>query len=85
MSKPYPIQEVEHENLLLGQKLIELYENRIKTLEEENSNLKLRLTQIPTPNLSPIPNKRKVSTISELREILETRSSKIGKEANEIG
>lgn len=85
-AKSYTIQEVEHENLVLGHKLIEVYEKRIAILEEENRELRLKLTQAPPYSPSPglIPNKRKISTISELRELLEIRSAKVLGEAHEV-
>lgn len=75
--KNYNLQEVEHENLILGQELISLYKKRIAELEEENKELKLQLTQVPVINPNPTPNRRKVATITELRELLENRSSKL--------
>lgn len=72
----YTIQEVEHENLILGQELISLYKKKIYELECEIVELKAKLTQAPIP-LNPVSNKRKVVTVSELREILEKRSSRI--------
>jgi hypothetical protein len=73
--KTLPIQEVEHDNLLLGQKLIEVYEQRIALLEEENRDLRSKLTSIPLP-ITHIPIRRVIRTTSELRDILESRSSK---------
>jgi hypothetical protein len=76
----YTIQEVEHENLVLAQELVNLYKKKISELESEILNLKSLLNQAPIP-VGPVQTRRKVGTISELREILETRSSKVvGKE-----
>jgi len=76
----YTIQEVEHENLILGQELISLYKKKISELESEILQLKSLLSQSPIP-VNSTPTRRKIGTISELREILETRSSKVvGKE-----
>lgn len=77
-SKPFSlpiIQEVEHDNLILGQKLIDVYEKRIALLEEENRDLRSKLTSIPLP-ITHIPIRRVIRTTSELRDILESRSSK---------
>jgi len=76
----YTIQEVEHENLVLAQELVNLYKKKISELESEILNLKSLLNQAPI-SVGPVQTRRKVGTISELREILETRSSKVvGKE-----
>jgi len=76
----YTIQEVEHENLILGNELITLYKKKISELEIEIIQLKSLLSQAPVP-LTLTPTRRKIGTVSELREILETRSSKVvGKE-----
>lgn len=72
----YTIQEIEHENLILGQELISLYKKKIYDLEAEIVQLKSLLTQAPIPLPTQV-NKRKVVTVSELREILEKRSSKV--------
>jgi len=76
MSKNLPIQEVEHENLVLSQELISIYKKRISELENEIIELKSRLSLVPI-NLPPVPMKRKVATISELSQILEDRSRKL--------
>jgi len=77
------IQEVEHENLILGQELISLYKKRISELETEILQLKSLLSQAPIP-LSSAPTRRKIGTVSELRELLETRSSKVMGVPNDI-
>lgn len=68
--------EVEHENQVLGKKLIELYEERIKRLEEENRVLQTKVYQVPV-TITPVGNpKPKVRTMTELVKILEDRSAK---------
>lgn len=71
----YSIQEVEHENLILGTELISIYKEKIKVLEAKIVELEAKLTQAPIPLPTQV-NKRKVVTVSELREILEKRSTR---------
>jgi len=70
-----PIQEIEHENLILGKKLIELYEDQIATLKAENETLKAQLTTVPT-QYNPISIKPTLRTLSQIRHVLERNSSK---------
>jgi hypothetical protein len=79
MSKDYTIQEVEHENLILAQDLISMYKAKIQELETEIISLRSQLTSVPMP-INPIPQKRRIVTISGLREVLETRSANSIKE-----
>lgn len=81
--KNLTIQEVEHENLILGQELISLYKKKIEELEAKVIELQSQLTSVPIPT-TPVHTKRKIATISELRELLETRSSKVMGVPNEI-
>ena len=62
--------QVEHENLILGNKLIELYEERIKILQDRILELEQK-TQIP-PGPIHIPlQKQRLRTRSEIIQQLE--------------
>lgn len=75
--------EVEHENLILGKKLIDMYEERIKALENEVNELKLKIYQPPVKSY-PVPHKHRLRTTSELIRALELRSLRsIGKVEDE--
>jgi uncharacterized coiled-coil DUF342 family protein len=82
LSTEYTIQEVEHENLILAQELISLYKDRISTLEAKIKELQAQLTTVPLP-VTPTPQRQRIATITDLRELLEKRSSKVVGEPHE--
>ena len=67
------IQEVEHENMVLSKELIDILKNRIKELEEENQGLKAIIATRPITEQPKVIHK--VATITELRTLLEAKSS----------
>lgn len=71
--------EVEHQNLILGQKLIDLYEERIKTLTDENNTLRAQLSTVPNP--VPVNIRPTFRTLNQIKQALEKRSfnSYVGK------
>lgn len=62
--------EVEHENLILGNKLIELYEEKIKILEARISELESK-TQIPPGPIHIPMQKPRMRTRTEIIQALE--------------
>lgn len=67
--------EVEHENLILGNKLIELYEEKIKRLEARVVELESIQYQPPVRLPQPVIHPR-LRTTSEIIRTLELRSLK---------